>query len=288
MQKKGKIFISYRREDSGGHAGRIYSDLINQFGKTHVFRDVDNMVAGDDFVKAIENAITSANVLLVVIGKEWTTTSNEYGIRLKNVNDFVRLEVSNAFKNNVPVIPVLVQGAKMPKEEQLPQELQPLLTLQAIEISDTRWSFDIDQLASRLRVILNWNAFKTRKLTWVVISCLITLASLWFLYKHFASEDLQFKGQVRYTITGQTHIAQFNLKFRVARKMVTGEYSNSEGDKGVFTGSLDGNSLDIKFVSSEITGVCTMKGSLTAGRTKLSAIYTCSDGEYATVEGERY
>lgn len=289
IRKKGKIFISYRRDDSGGHAGRIYSDLVRQFGKLHVFRDIDDMVAGDDFVKAIESAISSANVLLVIIGKDWLNVSNENGKRLNNSKDFVRLEIVNAFRKNVPVIPVLVQGAQMPKPEQLPAELQPLVTLQAIEISDTRWLFDIDQLIKLLENILNWRSFKPRQVTWIVAGLMAVMTVAFFAYKYYtSSQDLLFKGRVDYTVNGLKHSAGFKMKFKISGQIVTGEYTNSEGDQGVFTGTLVGNSLDIKFVSSQVTGDCNMQGRLHDGRSKLVAIYKCTDGETADVAGERY
>ena len=149
------IFISYRREDTGGHAGRLFDRLTQHFGKGRVFMDVSDIEPGVDFVDAIDKAVGSCEILMVVIGREWVTCREPGGQRrLENPNDFIRLEAATALKRNIRVIPVLVQGARMPKSAELPADLEKLSRRQGIEISDTRWDSDTGQLIKALEAAL--------------------------------------------------------------------------------------------------------------------------------------
>jgi hypothetical protein len=147
----GQIFLSYRREDSRGVAGRLYDRLEHHFGHDRVFMDVDAIEPGIDFVKAIEDAVSTTDIFLVVIGPTWlTTTDNTGNRRLDNPEDFVRLEVGGALKRNLRVVPVLVDGAVMPRSIDLPDDLKALTRRNAIEISHTRFSMDAERLIRAL------------------------------------------------------------------------------------------------------------------------------------------
>jgi formylglycine-generating enzyme required for sulfatase activity len=124
----GKIFISYRREDSPADSGRIDNLLCLQYGSENVFKDVDdNIPPGADFRRILSDAVAQCDVMLVVIGHQWVSITDERGKRrLENPSDFVRIEVEAALARNVPVIPVLVQNAAMPQERELPSSLTPL------------------------------------------------------------------------------------------------------------------------------------------------------------------
>jgi hypothetical protein len=116
--------------------------------------DVDSLEAGDDFVERLNSALTSADVVLVVIGRQWLTITDDAGQRrLDNKQDFVRQEVGRSFVLNLPVIPILVQGATMPAESQLPEELAPLSRRQAIELRHPSWSDDVTRLAERIEFL---------------------------------------------------------------------------------------------------------------------------------------
>ena len=111
-----RIFISYRRDDSAGHAGRIYDRLIDHFGRGQVFMDVDTIQPSLNFVEVVEQAVGVCNGLIAVIGREWLQASDAGGgRRLENPADLVRLEISTAQGRDIRVIPVLVQGAQMPR-----------------------------------------------------------------------------------------------------------------------------------------------------------------------------
>lgn len=147
----GGIFVSYRREDSPGESGRIYDHLTNRFGDDQVFRDIDAIDIGADFVEAINNAISACDVVLIIIGREWNPSTNDKGQRrLDNPEDFVRLEIAAALSRDIRIIPVLVQGASMPRPEELPPDIARLTRRNAIELSDSRFRFDIDRLISSI------------------------------------------------------------------------------------------------------------------------------------------
>jgi hypothetical protein len=148
------IFISYRREDCPGHAGRIFDRLRARFGPDIVFMDVATIDAGVDFVDVIQRAVGSCDALLAVIGPEWLSAAHAGQRRLDNARDFVRLEIAGALQRDVRVLPVLVDGASMPAGENLPADLQGLTRRQAVELRDARWDDDIDQLIGGLERFL--------------------------------------------------------------------------------------------------------------------------------------
>lgn len=146
------IFISYRREDAEGHAGRLFDDLAAHFGKDSVFMDVVDIEPGRDFRRVIDQQVASCGVLLAVIGKGWRDAKDEAGRRrLDDPGDFVRLETGSALKRDIPVIPVLVHGAAMPRAEDLPQDLQELAYRNGVELTHARWDSDVQVLIDALR-----------------------------------------------------------------------------------------------------------------------------------------
>ena len=145
------IFISYRRDDAEGHAGRLFEDLADRFGKASVFMDVTGIEPGRDFRHVIEQQVASCGVLLAVIGKSWLTATDAEGRRrLDDPYDFVRLETEAALKRDIPVVPVLVHGAHMPRPEQLPGVLTDLAFRNSVELTHARWGSDVQLLISAL------------------------------------------------------------------------------------------------------------------------------------------
>jgi len=143
----GRIFISYRREETAYPAGWLYDRLADRFGGGQVFKDVDSIQLGDDFVEVITRAVGSCDVLLALIGEEWLTITDEHGRRrLDNPDDFVRLEIEAALTRRVRVIPILVDEARMPRADELPDSLARLVRRQALELSPARFDFDTSRL----------------------------------------------------------------------------------------------------------------------------------------------
>jgi ABC-type amino acid transport substrate-binding protein len=147
----GRIFISYRREDTDYPAGWLYERLAAHFDGGQIFKDVDSIQLGDDFVEVITTAVGSCDVLLAVIGDRWLDIADKDGRRrLDNPEDFVRLEIEAALARNVRVIPILVDGATIPRAEELPASLAGLVRRQALELSPTRFDADTSRLLAVL------------------------------------------------------------------------------------------------------------------------------------------
>ncbi len=148
-----RIFISYRRGDSAGHAGRIYDHLMAHFGQGQVFMDVDAIRPGVDFVEVVQEAVGACDCLIAVIGTEWLTASDSTESsrrRLDDPGDLVRVEIATALEREISVLPVLVQGAQMPRGNDLPDGLKPRASRNALEVSDTRFRSDVDRLIETL------------------------------------------------------------------------------------------------------------------------------------------
>ncbi len=149
-----KILISYRREDSAHVTGRIYDRLTQQFGRTAVFKDVDSIPLGIDFRTYLDQQVAKCDVFLAVIGRNWMKPQGQRGkSRLADPADFVRLEIEAALKRQIPVIPVLVEGASIPAVDRLPISLQGLSYRNGIAVRpDPDFHRDMDRLIEHLRV----------------------------------------------------------------------------------------------------------------------------------------
>jgi ABC-type branched-subunit amino acid transport system substrate-binding protein len=143
----GRIFMSYRREDTDYPAAWLYDLLVEHFGTNEVFRDIDSIEPGDDFAEAISNAVGSCDVLLALIGDRWlTVTDEDKHRRVDNPNDYVRLEIEAALARNVRVIPILVDGVRMPRADELPASLAKLARRQALELPPRGFNTEIGRL----------------------------------------------------------------------------------------------------------------------------------------------
>jgi subtilisin family serine protease len=141
------IFLSYRRNDAAAYAILLKSKLTERFPGERVFMDLDSIEAGRDFAEVIQDALGSCVVLVALIGRQWVTVEDEQGRRrLHDPDDLVRLEVATALERDVRVIPVLVDGAKAPRREQLPSALEKLARLNALELSNNRFAYDAEKL----------------------------------------------------------------------------------------------------------------------------------------------
>jgi hypothetical protein len=142
-----RIFISYPREEGGASAGRLHDRLSEHFGRDNVFIDIDTIEPGLDFVDVIERTVASCDVLIALIGRQWLTSTDAAGQRrLDNPEDFVRQENAMALRGNIRVIPALIQDTPMPRTTDLPEDLKTLTRRNALEISDTHFHRDVDQL----------------------------------------------------------------------------------------------------------------------------------------------
>jgi hypothetical protein len=147
---KNRIFISYRRDDAAGYAGRLEEALEARTGHGSVFRDVLDIAPGEDFVAAIRTRLAGAQTVLVLIGPRWAGGEAPGPRRIDAADDFVRLEVAMALDSSARVVPVLLPGARMPAEADLPEPLKALARRNALSLNDTSWKADIDRLADAI------------------------------------------------------------------------------------------------------------------------------------------
>ncbi len=147
-----RVFLSYRRGDVGGYAGRLTDALLQRLGAKGVFQDVTAIAPGQDFTAAIDRALDDSDAVLAVIGPGWLTAATPQGApRLFEANDYVRLELARTLHRNVRVVPVLVGGASLPAAADLPDQIQGLVQRQAVVLHDETWHQDVEGLVRSLR-----------------------------------------------------------------------------------------------------------------------------------------
>jgi hypothetical protein len=158
------VFLCYRREDSGGFAGRIQDQLVRDLGADVLFMDVDNIPFGLNFVKVLRDEVAKCDVLLAVIGQNWLDSRDERGgRRLDNPNDFVRIEIETALKRDIPVVPILLDGVRVPKADDLPEELGELSLRNGIDVRLASFHSDVSRLIQGLKKQLNIDIKRRRE-----------------------------------------------------------------------------------------------------------------------------
>jgi formylglycine-generating enzyme required for sulfatase activity len=151
----GKVFISYRRDDSAGHAGRVHDRLELEFGRDLLFMDVDAVPLGMNFIKILDEAVAKCDALLAVIGPNWLDLRDKDGNRrLDDPHDYVRIEIAAALQRDIPVIPVLLDGAEIPRVDQLPKDIEELALRNGLYVRHASFHNDMDRLIAGLRAPL--------------------------------------------------------------------------------------------------------------------------------------
>jgi TIR domain len=172
-----KIFINYRREDSIEATGRLHDRLAQTFGHKNIFMDVEDMPAGVDFVKYLSDQVAASRVFVVVIGPRWLEAKDESGgRRLDNPDDLVTIEIATALARNIRVIPVLVDGARMPKAGELPDPLKALARRQAVDVCQLQFGRDAEALVERMREALNGESGSLRPWRGTAVAGAVALA----------------------------------------------------------------------------------------------------------------
>jgi len=139
------VFVSYRRSDAPVHAGRLYDNFSARLGAENVFKDLDSIEPGADYIDVIEDAVKRSDAVIAVIGRLWLE-----GDRLRDPMDWVRVEIARAFERDIRVVPVLVDGGSMPSADALPRELKPLARRQAVELIDKAWTAQVRSMIDAL------------------------------------------------------------------------------------------------------------------------------------------
>lgn len=142
------VFISYRRSDTTGEAGRLAESLEKLLGDACTFRDADDIRPGEDFEVALNRELAGTQTVIVLIGKKWLAELSDRQSRPEA--DFVRIEIASALRLGKVLIPVLLQGAELPPADALPEELRPLLRHQALSLRDEAWRQDSGRLADAI------------------------------------------------------------------------------------------------------------------------------------------
>ncbi len=156
------IFISYRRSDTEGYAGRLADSLAAYFGEGRVFRDVGSIAPGQDFTDRISRVIAGAGAILVLIGPGWLAPHDDDQPRLHDPEDYLAAEIATALAQRRLVVPVLVQQARMPRDDQLPERLAQLTRLNAVSLADETWMSDVTRLAKVLAMDLTGSVAESR------------------------------------------------------------------------------------------------------------------------------
>jgi uracil-DNA glycosylase len=151
----GGVFINYRRQDTEGYVGRLYDHLIQHIAQNEIFMDVASIDPGADFVTEIENAVAACDVFITMIGPAWVNVTDDAGEnRLRKWNDYVRLEIASAIKQEKFIIPILVGRATMPILEDLPEDIQYLARRNALELSHNNFADDVGKLVEAIKPLL--------------------------------------------------------------------------------------------------------------------------------------
>lgn len=178
--RKG-IFICYRRDDAGAFAGWVHAHLAARFGPDRVFLDVVGIDPGEQFQQTIQTRIGGCGAALVLIGRNWLNVRNEHDqLRLQDPDDLVRFEIASALEKGLRIIPILVDGAKLPRRDQLHENIQPLLDFNGIDVQQTNFYQSLDSIIRKLQ---SETVFR-KKLVWpigvfAVLFAVVFAAGFW-------------------------------------------------------------------------------------------------------------
>ena len=249
-----KVFISYRREDSAGHSGRLHDSLQSHFGADNVFMDLSDIDSGQNFVDVIQGAVRSSDVVLAVIGNEWITCTSGGTRRLDMPTDFVRTEIGIALEHGIAVIPVLVRGARMPPASSLPEPLKLLASHDAHDLSDERWTYDVGRLIDATEKLAGKPALPRR---WPLIAAAVIIAAAIgaFLFVHTRQPQVVLAGEWSAEVTydwGDKYTERF--AFNVDGDEVLGTASFLGVQRGIVDGSLQGARVAFQTRTQEVQG----------------------------------
>lgn len=193
---EGTVFVSYRRSDAAGFAFSLHERLLEVYGAERLFMDVDSIQTGHDFDSRIRENVNRCHVLLAVIGRDWLQRGADGARRIDQADDWVRFEVSTALGRKIPVIPVLVGGASLPRADELPEPLKPLARRQSLDVRNASFQADADRLVDAIdRSIDGGTDFLPPRWTWralaafALVTCFILMASWVSLWNAAGVDD---------------------------------------------------------------------------------------------------
>jgi len=251
----GGVFLSYRRSDSAAYAGRLYDHLKGRF-PGRVFMDVGEIAPGHDFVDTIDAQLDECRVMVVLIGREWNAS------RLESSQDLVRLEIASALSRGVRVVPVLLRGAAMPSEGELPADLMALTRRQALELTDSAWDYGCEQLTKvieqELGAARSAGSWQRRSAAVTGVAAVTIAALAWWqpwraaaVSQYARQHETQPASQPRIQPAAQTgHVTESSAQspFPIGIWRVKGR--GDTADPGWFTFKPD-NTVDVRFETPE-------------------------------------
>ncbi|MDP3224546.1 MAG: toll/interleukin-1 receptor domain-containing protein [Rubrivivax sp.] len=261
-----QIFISYRRDDSSGYARALATDLARHWGEEKVFIDVDDIGDGQPFADVISQAVGRSEVLLVLIGPRWMGLREGQPPRLHDSDDFVRREVATALDRGMQVIPVLLDGARMPADSDLPTPLQALAGRHALELRHSHYAADLERLLSALRQTLGDGPLSTPLSTplpapprragwWLLAAAAVLLPTGWWLLQAGAPVRPDINGrwqaEVEYDWPNSRYTEQF--QFRGEGALLQGTATFLRAPREVLQGRAEGDVLDFITHSIEVS-----------------------------------
>jgi hypothetical protein len=232
------VFLSYRRADSAPYAGRICDRLGSVFGPDHVFMDVEDIAPGEDFGKGIDDTIARCQVLVAIIGPRWLETLRERA----GEDDFIEREITAALRRDIPVIPVLVGGAAMPQETDLPPALQPLARRHAVTIRDGSFADDVGHLIDGVR----GRTASSRRIIWLIVAAgiLIAITGAIFLVSRSRAVSVSIDGPWIARMQRQGgRPYNIRLRFSTAGSTLTGAVEYPTGGGAIQRGTIDSGKL---------------------------------------------
>lgn len=303
------IFICYRRDDSADIVGRIYDYLLPKFGKTQVVRDVDSIPLGVDYRTHIEKSIENCNVALIVIGRKWLDIADQNGNRrLDNPADLTRVEIELCLSKDITVIPVLVSGATMPKEEDLPESIRQLVYQNSVVVrADPDFKRDIEKLINSLSGRITTK--KNTKFAWFALSglLLVIISGYWWFAsqstikeptdqlstqetqsRFFGALDGIYEGDGKNVSTQLTIKAASNeLELLTGNCAFYGVISEADSYWSVIAKGQDGmcDMVDTPFIEKEVGRITPVKGQLANSGKVLKALVNFNIGSLSQYSG---
>lgn len=252
-----RLFLSYRREDSAGFAGRLADALEAVFGIGSVFRDVDDLIPGSNFAQMIAGQLRSVDVVLVMIGPRWASIAAERWAQSPDEVDYVVHEIEAGLASGRPVIPVLVGGAVMPRSADLPDRLTELSLLHAVVLHDAAWGDDVARLVAALQAYFGSGmAPRSGRRKWLAYGLFgMALAStgvIWGISRKQPPDiDGRWAASVRYE-WGLTQKEHFDFRWMDGALRGSGSFLGVP--RAIEEGRLDGANLSFSTRSMEVAG----------------------------------